>query len=85
MGTIYEITVRDNLRKLYENLSENLEESLPALRKGDTFTFTAFGETCVIEPERITFSGEVVIEFPEVVTDGDFVNGAHHGLLLTTE
>ena len=58
MGTIYEITVRDNLRQLYDNLSENLEESLRALRKADTFTFTAFGETCVIEPDRITFSGK---------------------------
>jgi hypothetical protein len=58
MGTIYEATVRKNLRKLYDNLPENLDESLPALRQGHTFTFPAFGETCVIEPERITFSGE---------------------------
>jgi len=58
MGTIYETTVRDNLRNLYENLSENLGESLPALKKGNAFTFTAFGEPCVIEPESITFSGK---------------------------
>ncbi|MEJ2723936.1 MAG: DUF3786 domain-containing protein [Deltaproteobacteria bacterium] len=58
MSTIYEKTLRQNLRELYDHLPENLEENLPALRKGDTFTFTAFGEACAIEPDRITFSGE---------------------------
>jgi hypothetical protein len=58
MSTIYEKTLRENLRELYDHLPENLEESLPALRKGDTFSFTAFGEACAIEPDRITFSGE---------------------------
>ena len=58
MRTNYDKIIRENLRKLYDHLPENLGESLPALRKGDIFTFTAFGEACAIEPERITFSGE---------------------------
>jgi len=58
MSTNHEKTIRENLQKLYDHLPEDLEKSLPALRKGETFSFTAFGEECAIEPERITFSGE---------------------------
>ncbi|MEX1313638.1 MAG: DUF3786 domain-containing protein [Desulfotignum sp.] len=49
--------VRNNLKKLYDPLPEDLDQRLGATRDGDRFLFPAFGEPCVIAPERITLGG----------------------------
>jgi hypothetical protein len=49
--------VRNNLKKLYDSLPEDLDQRLGATRDGDRFLFPAFGEPCVITPERITLGG----------------------------
>ncbi len=54
----YAKIVQDNLKKLYSNLPRYLEQRLPATREADRFMFDAFGETCVITPDRITLGGE---------------------------
>jgi hypothetical protein len=53
----YEQTITDTLRQLYENLSTNLEQFLPARRQDDQFLLEAFGESCVIKPGAITIGG----------------------------
>ena len=53
----YEQTIQDNLRRLYRNLPENLEQLLLARRQGDKFLLEAFGERCIIESEAITIGG----------------------------
>jgi len=50
----YEKIVQDNLKRLYSDLSKDLANNLPAEQDGERFIFDAFGEKCVIEPERIT-------------------------------
>lgn len=54
----YARIVRDNLGRLYAELPKDLARNLPAGQDGKRFVFDAFGEKCVIEPERITISGE---------------------------
>ena len=54
MKNNYAKIVKDNLDRLYKDLPENLAEYLPAKCDKDRFVFDAFGEKCVIEPERIT-------------------------------
>jgi hypothetical protein len=49
--------VRNNLKKLYDSLPEDLDQRLGATRDGDRFLFPAFGEPGVITPERITLGG----------------------------
>jgi len=49
----YQKIVTDNLERLYKSPPENLKEMLPAKREDDRFTFTAFGEECIITPEGI--------------------------------
>jgi hypothetical protein len=54
----YSKIVQDNLNRLYDNLSKDLAKNLPGEQDGERFIFDAFGERCVIEPERITLGGE---------------------------
>jgi len=60
MTSNYEKIIIENLARLYHTLSEkNLEEWLPARRRGPFFyEFPAFGETCRIGPGEITLSGK---------------------------
>ena len=48
---------RANLERLYGNLPEDLEKCLPAEKDGQTYSFTAFGQPCLISPEGITLGG----------------------------
>jgi hypothetical protein len=50
----YAKIVQDNLNRLYSNLPEDLVENLPGQQDGERFIFDAFGEKCVIDPNRIT-------------------------------
>ncbi len=50
----YAKIVQDNLKRLYSNLPDDLEKNLFGKKDGKRFTFDAFGEPCVIEPDRIT-------------------------------
>jgi len=45
---------RANLERLYGNLPGDLEKRLPAEKDGQTYSFTAFGQACVISPDGIT-------------------------------
>lgn len=53
----YAKIVQDNLKKLYKDLPRDLDQRLAATRDGDRFMFHAFGNTCVIAPDRITLNG----------------------------
>lgn len=55
---------RANLERLYGNMPGDLERRLPADKDGQTYSFTAFGQTCVIAPENITLDG---VEPPGVI------------------
>jgi len=57
MNSNYEKIIRENLTKIYHNLSENLEKALPATKRENLFYFRAFGEDCCLDPEGITLSG----------------------------
>ena len=46
------------LKELYDQLPEDLEESLPAIRENDSFHFKAFGEPCILNPQGIMLGGE---------------------------
>jgi hypothetical protein len=54
----YEKIVQNNLKKLYDSRSLDLEQRIPADRDKDRFLFHAFGEPCVIAPDRITLGKE---------------------------
>jgi hypothetical protein len=56
--------VRANLEQLYGNLPDALEERLPGRKSGLAYSFTAFGQTCVIAPDGITLGG---VEPPGVI------------------
>ena len=58
MNNNYAKIVRDNLKKLFENLPPDLADALAAQRNGDAFLFEAFGEKCEIRSDGI-FLGEV--------------------------
>ena len=45
--------IKENLRRLYRQPSEGLVEKLPARRTDDGFAFSAFGQSCHIEPGGI--------------------------------
>ena len=47
------------LKELYDQLPEDLEKSLPAIRENDVFHFKAFGEPCSISPKGIGIGGEM--------------------------
>jgi hypothetical protein len=46
-----------NLERLYANLPGDLEERLPGRKNGSAYSFTAFGQACVIAPAGITLGG----------------------------
>lgn len=46
------------LKELYDQLPEDLEESLPAIRENESFHFKAFGQPCILNPQGITLGGE---------------------------
>ncbi len=50
----YAKIVQDNLHQLYGDLPEDLAKNLPGEREGERFVFEAFGERCLIEPNRIS-------------------------------
>lgn len=54
MQNNYDKIAMKNLERLYAGLPEDLAVNLPAEKDGDRFTFTAFGETCVVSPGEIT-------------------------------
>ena len=55
--THYERIVQEALTRLYQDRPEDLEACLPAIREGDRFLFRAFGQDCILGPDRITLSG----------------------------
>ena len=57
MSNNYAKIVRDNLKKLFENLPPDLADALHARRNGDTFSFEAFGETGEIRSDGIFLGG----------------------------
>ncbi len=58
MADNYAKIVKNNLNRLYGHLPEDLAENLPGEQDGERFVFDAFGEKCVIEPDRITLGQE---------------------------
>ena len=48
---------RANLERLYGNLPGDLEGRLPGWKNGSAYSFTAFGQACVISPDGITLGG----------------------------
>lgn len=54
----YAKIVRDNLSRLYSNLPKDFAKKLPGEQEGERFIFNAFGEKCIIEPNRITLNEE---------------------------
>ena len=54
----YSSIVQDNLRRLYANLPIDLSKNLPAKKVGEQFHFVAFGENCVIDPDKIILGEE---------------------------
>jgi hypothetical protein len=54
----YTKIVKNNLERLYGDLPIDLAQNLPGEQDGERFIFDAFGEKCVIEPERITLGEE---------------------------
>ena len=54
----YAKIVQDNLERLYGDLPNDLAQNLPGEQDGEQFIFDAFGEKCVIEPERIILGEE---------------------------
>ena len=50
----YAKIVQNNLERLYGDLPGDLSQNLPGEQDGERFIFNAFGEKCVIEPNRIT-------------------------------
>ena len=55
--TNYEKIIRDNLCLLFTDHPGDLEKFLPAEKNGDQWVFRAFGEECLLERERVIFSG----------------------------
>jgi len=54
----YTKIVQNNLDRLYADLPNELAKNLPGEQDGERFIFDAFGEKCVIEPNRITLGEE---------------------------
>ncbi len=50
----YTKIAHDNLNRLYNNLPKDLAKNLPGEQNGERFSFNAFGEKCLIEPEGIS-------------------------------
>jgi hypothetical protein len=62
MESNYAGIIRDNLKKLYERVPDAPENRLPAARDGNRLAFDAFGDACVISPDRITLDGREVTD-----------------------
>lgn len=77
MVSNYEKIIRENLTRIYHNLSENLEKALPATKKEHLFYFRAFGEDCCLGAEGITLSGRPV-EGPKGLLISLYANHAGH-------
>lgn len=56
----YAKIVKDNLNQLYSDLPADLAVNLPAEQDGECYSFDAFGEKCVISPERIMLGEKAV-------------------------
>lgn len=50
----YTKLVKDNLERLYADLPEDLENKISAQKNGSVYSFTAFGQSCLISPGEIT-------------------------------
>ncbi len=48
------------LKELYDQLPEDLEKALPAIRENDVFYFKAFAESCSISPKGISLGGGMI-------------------------
>ncbi len=55
MDNNYTKLVNDNLNKLYKNFPKDLARNLPGIIKNTTIEFKAFGESCQISPDGISF------------------------------
>lgn len=53
MESNYAKIVKENLEKLYSNLPNDIETTLPAKRNSDIFKLHAFGGMCRIQPDGI--------------------------------
>ncbi len=60
--TNYEKIIHDNLSTFFSQLSGDVEKSLGAEKKGDTYYFRAFGEDCRLSPEMLSLSGKPVYD-----------------------
>ena len=49
----YTKIISDNLDQLFKDQTRELAQCIPANKRGDSYTFRAFGETCRISPEGI--------------------------------
>jgi hypothetical protein len=58
MSTNYEQIIIENLKHIHKKHREELEASLPATIRDDSFLFRAFAEDCAIGSDKITFSGQ---------------------------
>jgi len=54
----YQKIVLDNLARLYSPLPPDIASNLPGIQDGQRLIFDAFGEKCIIEPDRITLASE---------------------------
>ena len=60
----YTKLAKANLERLFRDKPEDLERRLPAEKDGQTYSFTAFGQACIITPHGITLGG---VEPPGVI------------------
>lgn len=54
----YTKIVKDNLDRLYDHLPKDLATNLGGEQDGERYIFNAFGEICVVSPNRITLGGQ---------------------------
>ena len=57
MRNNYGKITKDNLERLYGNLPGDLENKLPGEKSGLAYSFTAFGQSCILSPSGITLRG----------------------------
>jgi hypothetical protein len=53
----YAKLAKDNLDRLYGQLPGDMEDRLPGEKNGRTYTFSAFGQPCIISPGGISLGG----------------------------
>ena len=56
----YEKIINENLKLLYDNFPENLDQLLPGQREEQRIILNAFGESCCIGPDGITIGDDPV-------------------------